>query len=251
MEAFMKRCFEVVLGMVLVCLAGRLPAQGLPRAEEVLDKYIEVTGGKEAYGKVKNRVSRGTVELAGVKGTVVIYQAAPNLMLTEMNIEGLGKFLSGSNGEVAWEINPITGPRLKEGKEKATSLRTSQFNSDLDWRKVYKKVEVVGEEKVDSKTAYKVEAATPEGDVITKLFDKATGLAVQAIMTFETPQGKITTSSTVSDYKKADGILQPHRIVTKALGSEIIIVLEKVEQNAVLPKERFALPAEIKKKLEK
>jgi hypothetical protein len=62
--------------------------------------------------------------------------------------------------------------------------------------------------------------------------------------------GKITTSSTVSDYKKVDGILVPHRVVTKALNNEITIVLEKIEQNVKMPMDRFALPPEVKKPAE-
>src|SRR5207244_5415425 len=36
--------------------------QNLPKGEELLDKYVVATGGKEAYEKCKNRLIKGTME---------------------------------------------------------------------------------------------------------------------------------------------------------------------------------------------
>lgn len=51
----------------------------LPKAETVLDQYVEATGGKAAYEKIKNRTASGTIEIAGagIKGTIKMKQAAP------------------------------------------------------------------------------------------------------------------------------------------------------------------------------
>ena len=233
---------------IIVSFVSTARAQNLPKGEELLDKYVEVTGGKAAYEKFKSRLTKGTVEIAGlgVKGTVMIAQAAPNQMIMEMNLEGLGKFMSGSDGTNVWEMNPISGPRIKQGKERATGLRSAMFNSDVDWRKLYSKVETAGEETVDGKQTYKVLATTTDGDVVTKYFDKATGLVTKTLMTVETPQGKVETTNLVSDYKKHDGIVQPHRVTTKVLTTEFVITVNTIENNVAFPADRFALPAEVK-----
>ena len=51
----------------------------LPKAETILDRYIEVTGGKAAYEKRKTEIATGTFEMAamGVKGTITHYAASP------------------------------------------------------------------------------------------------------------------------------------------------------------------------------
>ena len=233
---------------LLVCLSPAAMGQGLPKGEELLDKYIEVTGGKAAYEKFKNRLTKGTVEIAGlgVKGSVTIAQAAPSLMVMEMNLEGLGKFTSGCDGTTVWELNPITGPRIKTGKERATGLRSALFNSDVDWRKIYAKADTAGEEAVDGNPAYKVLATTTDGDGVTKFFDKTSGLLIKTIMTVETPQGKIETTNLVSDYQKHDGIVQPHRVLTKVLTTEFVITVNSIENNVTFPPDRFALPDPIK-----
>ena len=40
-------------------------AEDLPKGEDVLKQYVEATGGKAAYEKVKNRVMKGTLEIPG------------------------------------------------------------------------------------------------------------------------------------------------------------------------------------------
>jgi hypothetical protein len=54
----------------------------LPTADKVLTDYVEATGGKAAYEKVKTRVSTGTIEIPGqnIKGQIKLTQALPNKM---------------------------------------------------------------------------------------------------------------------------------------------------------------------------
>jgi hypothetical protein len=235
-------------------LAGRpAPADELPKADEILDKYVKVTGGKEAYEKVKNRVSQGTVTLApfGVTGKITVYEAAPDKRYVEMELAGVGKVQEGSDGKTAWEKSSIAGARIKQGAEKATALNEGRFNADVYWRQVYKKVACVGEEKVDGKPAYKVELTTADGQVRTVYYDKASGLVVKVLATLQTQMGPVKTESLVSDYKKVDGVLQPFKLRQKAANQELVITLDKIEQNLKLPANRFDLPDDIKKLAEK
>src|SRR5438105_1450631 len=134
-------------------IAGCLSAQSLPKAEVILDKYIEVTGGKAAFAKHHTDVSVGTVEFAamGIKAKMTSYSMEPNKFLAEVTIEGIGKIMEGSNGEVAWGTSAMQGPRVKEGDEKAESILHGTFNADLRWKELYPKVETVAAESVDGK----------------------------------------------------------------------------------------------------
>ena len=42
-----------------------LAADELPKAETILDKYVEATGGKAAYQKHHSEISKGTLEAVG------------------------------------------------------------------------------------------------------------------------------------------------------------------------------------------
>jgi len=77
-------------------------ADDLPKAENILDKYIEVTGGKAAYQKHHSEIQKGSFELAamGLKGSLVSYRAEPNKSLTEIDLGSIGKMRDGSDGTV-------------------------------------------------------------------------------------------------------------------------------------------------------
>jgi Protein of unknown function (DUF620) len=228
-------------------------AQSLPKGEEILDKFAEVTGEKDAREKIKNRVEKGTMEIGGVgiKGPLAIYSAAPNKMYFEADLAGFGKVEEGTDGTVAWGTNPATGPRVKEGVERDSFLRRADFYRDIDWRKQYKKAECTGEEAVEGKPCYKVKLTSTDGQERTQYYDKSTGLLVKATGTEKTEMGDIPVDALIGDYKKVDGVLLPFKVRQKILTNEITITLDKIEHNVKLPENRFDLPNEVKKLAEK
>jgi hypothetical protein len=248
----MWRTAAIALGLVLTA-SSIARGQNLPKAETLIDKYIEATGGKASYDKCTNRVSFGTMEIkpAGLKGKLTLYQAAPNKTYLEAEIAGLGKIEDSTDGKIVWERNPISGPRVKTGEEKASGLGNAVFNSEVNWQKVYKKAQTVGEEMVDGKACYKVEMITPEGVVRTHFFDKSTNLIVKLVSTEKTQLGNVQAESWISDYKKVDGILLPHKVRQKILTQEVVMAFDKIEHNVKLPDNRFEVPEEIKKLADK
>jgi hypothetical protein len=236
-----------------VLFGGVCRAQELPKAETLLDKYVAVTGGKEAYDKCNNRLTKGTMEIvgAGLKGELAIYHARPNKMYLEVTFPGLGKIEQGTDGQTVWERNAITGARILQGEEKTSRLRDAVFNEEVEWRKQYKKAECVGEETIEGKPCYKVNLTPAEGQVVTKYLDKESGLEIKTVTTVKTQMGDLPTEALHSDYKKVDGILVPHKLHQKALAQQIVISIDKVQHNIEMPAGRFDLPEDIKKLAEK
>lgn len=250
------RRFGRFAGLVLAGWLGltlTATGQGTPKAPDILDNYLKVTGGKEAHEKIKSQVSTGTMEMGGtgIKGKISALHAMPSKFLIRIEIEGLGTIEQGTDGKVVWEKNPITGDRILMGEEKTAFLRRADIHSDVNWRKHYKKVELAGEEKVNDKAAYKVVMTPDEGEKMTQFFDKESGLLVKIAVTAKTAMGEIPTESFVSDWKKVDGVLVPHKVRQIVLVQEITIVLDKVESNAKIADEKFAIPADIQKLLDK
>jgi uncharacterized protein DUF620 len=235
-------CTALVLGA-----AAAMAADDLPKGETILDKYVEVTGGKAAYAKIHSEISTGTMTVAamGVKGDVTAYQAEPNKQLVEVNIEGIGKILEGTNGDVAWGLSAMQGPRIKEGEEKAKALESARLNGEAQWRDVYKSAETTGVEAVDGKDCYKVVLTPKTGSLVTKWYDKETNLLVKTSATLKTAMGEIQSEATMSDYRKEGDILVPHKTVSRAMGQEFTITIDTVKHNAEIPKDKFDLPEEI------
>ena len=229
------------------------PAEKLPKAETILDKYVEVTGGKAAYAKLNNRVSKGTFEMAaqGIKADLTVYGARPNKLYTVLESDAFGKIEKGTDGKVAWELNMMTGPQLKEGDERTFFMREATFDTATQWRKLYKKVECVGLEPIDDQPCYKVILTPAEGAPATRFYDKQSGLLVKVEMSITTPMGTIPFESYVSDYKPVDGVLFPHKVRVLVMGTERLITTQSIEHNVKMPKDRFKLPEDIQVLIEK
>lgn len=219
-----------------------------PTAEAVLDRYIEVTGGKAAYEKVHSKLTKGHVEFVGkgMKGTATSYSTEPNNVYTVIELPGIGKIEEGTNGEMAWSNSAMQGPRVKPGNEKDLSIRMARFNGDLHWRELVKKAELTGAEEIDGKECYRVVLTLPVGNPITRYYDKSTGLLVRSKIVVPSPMGDISSESDSSDYKEVNGIRTPHSIRQRAMGQEMLITTESIQYNVNIPKERFEPPSEVK-----
>ncbi len=220
----------------------------LPSGEQVLDTYVEKAGGKAAFEKLKNRVTKGKIkfEAMGVEGPFIIWQAEPNLMVIQVEAEGIGKMQEGSDGQIAWAMDAMQGARVKEGNERAEALRQAIFNGELHWRKVYKKAETQAIENVNDKPAYKVLLTPAEGNPATAYYDKETGLITKISITAETAMGAIPVETYVSDYRPVDGVLVPHKLEQKVMQQNTAFMIESIEHNVEIPKTRFELPIEVR-----
>jgi len=245
---------KTILCATLLLAARVLPAaDDLPKAETILDKFIEATGGKAAYEKNHSMVSTGTIDFVGkgITGQVRAYHQAPDKFYSEADIKGIGKVEQGSDGQVTWERSAMQGARIKEGPEKTFSMQAARFNGDLHWRDIYTKVEVVGAEDVAGKKCYKLELTIGDGVRLTKSYDKDSNLLVKTIVPLKTPMGEFEVEMLAADYRKEGGILTPHKMTQKVIGQEFTVTINEVNYNVEIPKSRFELPEDIKALLKK
>ena len=250
----MKRfATKVTMGALLLLSSGPwlAAADDLPKAETILDKSIEATGGKAAWQKLHSEVATGSMSVGGMKGTATIYRAEPDKTFTEIVFEGIGKMTQGSDGKVAWSNSAMQGPHVKEGDEKASAMLEAKFDGELNWRTQYPKVETVGVETVDGKECYKVVLTPKAGNPVTRYYDKQTGLMQKMSMTVKSPMGDVPMESSLSDYRKEGDILAPHKLTNRAMGQEFTITIEKIEYNTEIPPSKFDIPAEVQALLNK
>ena len=228
-------------------------ADPLPSAESILDRYVQVTGGKQAYEKRKTEIAHGTVDFPalGIKGSMTRYAAQPDKYYYSVEIAAIGKMETGVNGPVAWENSAILGPRVKRGVERAEAMREGNMNATVNWRKMYPKVENAGIEVIDGEECYKVIMTPDEGQPVIGYYQKKSGLQVKLSTVASTQMGDIPVEMIASEYKNFGGILEPAKVTQKAGPQEFTMTLDRVEVNPMIPPETFALPDEVRKLVDK
>jgi hypothetical protein len=243
-------CGAVAFG---VATGGLSVAQPLPKAETILDHYVEVTGGKATYEQHKTEVLRGTIAFPaqGLTGQLTRYSAAPDKEYSMVELGPIGKIESGVANGIAWEKSIILGPRLKEGDEKDQVVRESRFNAPLQWRNIYSKVETTGAETAEGEECYKVVLTPATGKPETQFFSTKSGLLVKTRATAASPMGEVDVEVTVSDYKNFGGVLMPTRSKQKAGGQELEISVSSVGVNEAIPPDIFNPPADVQALIDK
>jgi hypothetical protein len=223
-------------------------AADLPTPDSILDRFIEVTGGKAAYESRKSEVVTGTVEFAamGLKGSMATYYQEPDKYYMAMELAGVGKLETGLTGGVAWENSVLQGPRIKFGEELAQALREADMNGAFHWRDLFAKAETAGEETVEGEPCYKVVMTPAKGNPVTMYFEKRSGLMRKTSVVAASQLGEVPADSISTEYRRFDRILEPAKITEKVAGQEFTIAIDTVKVNQPIPAERFALPEEVK-----
>ena len=219
------------------------PAADLPSAESILDRYVEVTGGREAYEKRTSEVSHGKMEIGavGISGELTSY-AKPGLQYVVIELAGVGKIEEGIKDGIAWENSILQGARIKTGEEREATLREAIFNGPIHWREIYPTVETVGIESVNGEDAYRVLQTPAKGNAVTTYYSVESGLVIKTTMTLASQMGDIPVEATMSDYREFGGVLSPTKMIQKAAGQDIAVTVDSVEVNVDIPDERFDLP---------
>jgi hypothetical protein len=240
---------RIALALFAAGFTGSLvhAADELPSADSLIDRYVEVTGGKANYEKRKTEIMTAKLEFPalGLSAPVKRY-AAPDKYYSSIEMPGIGTMEIGYTDGIAWEKSVAMGPRIKSGVERAEAIREATMNSTANLRKLYEKITVEGVESVDGEENYKVVLEPKEGKPMVMMFQKKSGLVTKMVATAVSPMGEVPVEIRVADYKNFGGIWVPAKTTQKAAGQEFTITIEKVDVNPEIPAERFATPPEIK-----
>lgn len=218
--------------------------ESTPDAAQILDRYIAVTGGKAAYEKLQNMLVEKTLQKAGseVKTNSKIYRQAPDKLYQEYETPRGGALISGTNGTIAWQINPMQGARLLEDRNEQLILREAVFNPDLNWRKLYQTVEFAGLEEVEGQPCHKIELVGTDLYREARYYNIDSGLLVKIVRPMPgTPEVQYV----FEDYKKVGDILVAHRMRQRINNLETVHTLTRVAFNTELPKGCFDVPAAV------
>jgi len=235
---------------IALCLALALPltaaAQQLPPAKQVVDRYVEAVGGREAVARHRSRTIETEMSMPamGMTMPMKMVMAAPNRVVTTMEMPGAGTLRSGYDGSVGWQVNPMTGPSLMSGAELEQVAQTADFFGLLNYDKLYRSMETTERTELNGRPCYRVKLTTATGRESWQCFDTETGLMVASGGKQESQMGSMEMTSLLSDYKEFDGIRMATRSTTRMMGQDMTMTIKSVS-HAPVDASAFALPAEI------
>jgi len=232
----------------LLALTASVPgarAAEVPTATQVLDRYIEATGGRAALEKLRSRVMTGTVDVTalGASGQFEVRAMVPNRQVSRIEFGGFGVLREGYDGTNAWTAAPGLGVRLKSGGELARTQRTMGFPRELKLAESYARFQVKGPAKVGAADVWLLEAAPKEGKPDHFYFDQKSGLLLREESTVESAVGVMNFQIDFDDYRVVDGVKVPFSIrIPQPAELGFHVKIAEVKHNGGLTEAEFARP---------
>jgi zinc protease len=179
-------------------------------ADQVIDKYITVIGGKDAVAKITDVTQKMTTEIQGTKVDI------------EGKQKGLTKFTLSvtAQGQVVQKITSDGAKVKMDGggqsktlvdEEAKFEILKNAFFPELLFTTLGAKTTLAGTEKINGKDAVKVDVALGKKS-FSLFYDAETGLKVQTTATEQGPQGEMAVNTGVSNYKEVGGVKFPHSL---------------------------------------
>jgi hypothetical protein len=227
-----RRAIIAALALALAAPALAPAQEALPPADELIDRYVDALGGRDAILSKEGSRSVGTFNLpaAGIEGTLeVLSSTQPTRVRTRIEIPGLGTVESGYTGEVGWSVDPNLGPRLLEGLELAAAMEGSNPEASLRDASFFESRETAELTEMNGEACYRVHLVWKSGRESDDCYSTETGLLVATVANQQSPMGEIEVVTTMDDYQDFGGILTPTRMTQQMLGQQQIFTVEEVE----------------------
>jgi len=223
--------------------AGSQAAQA-PTVDQVLDKYIQALGGRDAIAKLTTLTMKGSISnpSTGETGTVEIYMKAPNKRLALINIYAEGLDERGTNGTAGWYLDPDEGPK-DLGSEDLTAIKTqAEFYRDLKLKEVYPQLSSDGQQTVGGKPIVVLSSRRPDGSAEKLYFDAESGLLVRDDAPYLTDGGRSVVENVFEDFRDVDGVKRAFTVRQTSPDFDYVIKFTEIRSNAPIEDSKFEKP---------
>lgn len=227
-----RRMGAAVALMMSAVAVAPLTAQDLPAARSLVDRHIEAVGGRDAVLQSGAYRATGSFQMpaAGLNGQMVIVSETPNRMATRVTIDGLGEIVSGTDGKVAWSMDPMSGPRLLEGAELRAMLDGANMLAAVRDPSLVESMQTVERTEMRGQACLKVKVVWKSGRESSDCYSVDSGLLIATSATQESPMGSMEVVTHLSDYKQMGGVLMPSKMTQSVMGMEQVMTIDSVER---------------------
>ena len=190
----------------LAALALALPfsasAADLPKAQALFDAHIKAIGGRKAVEKESDGTLTGTMEVVenGMKADMRIASLGKNRALT-MSIPNVGEFRSGRNGDIVWSMDPMSGPRILEGKERQDQIEPFEPKYVMRDASLIESATTTGLSESEGRPCHRVEITWKSGKKTVDCYGVEDKLLLSTESTASTPMGELKQTSHFHEYK--------------------------------------------------
>jgi hypothetical protein len=225
-------------------------------AEEIVSKYVENTGGKDAWSAISSMKATGTIKAQGMEFPAVML-TKNNKQKVSFTFQGMTIVQPAFDGETGWQTNfmNMKAEKMEAEDNEIAKAEAEDFpNPFLSYKEKGYTVELQGTETVEGTDCFKVKftkkpvkiEGKEEENSSVYFFDKENfvPLVVRSTVKKGPAKGKFV-ETVLSDYQEVSGVMMPFSMDNKFDGqTQASILIQKIEANVPIDDNEFAFPAD-------
>jgi hypothetical protein len=242
----------IVLALAFFAGTGTTPvraqtAKKLPSVQEVLERYVKVTGGRDALLRHKSMTIHGYGQAPArdLRVEAVLY-TKDGKMLQRVTSPGGKEHLSGYDGQTAWDLDASGKVTIHEGDEVKTIARDADMYYHLHVMNYFRSMEVVDVKEFNGRPCYHLKGVNNWGRLNEQFYDKENGLLLGYAFNTAWRGGKGDATEIFEDYKDFGGVLMPVKDTSRDGDTLSIFTITSVTYDDV-DDGVFALPEAVQK----
>jgi len=212
-----------------------------PTAEQLLDKFVQASGGAAAIERVNSRVMVGTIDVGGKSLPIDIYAKDPEKRISYTHMPE-GDSVTAFNGHEGWLGAPGRPMREMNSSDRDGAAIDADLRLATHFKRMFSQSQTRGTEKVDDHDTYVVVGQREGKPPVHLYFDTQSGLLVRLVRYGDTALGLLPTQIDYADYRDADGVKAPYRWTLARPSGRFTIQLKDLKQNVPVDDAKFVKP---------
>lgn len=221
---------------------GRGPSTEPPKAsssateqavvDQILERYEQVLGGKEAIDAITSQRMKGRFQLAGMTGNIEGWRKEPHKTLTVVEFPRVGTLKKGFDGETRWVQTPAGTFTDSSPQEIAELERDSEVYSARRIKTFFDSMKLDSKARLNGRDVYVIEGKPARGPAEKLFFDVENGLLVRWDMARKQEgRGTVFVKVHLDDYKDVGNVKVPFKIRFAFESFTFTVQLDELEHN--------------------
>jgi hypothetical protein len=220
----------------------------LPSAQHVLDRFVQVTGGRDAWLRHKSITIHGRYRVPARNLDVETVSYTKGGKVLQIARLAAGNSLSGYDGHTAWDLDADGKVSIHDGDEVKSIARDADMYYHLHVKDYFHTMEVIDVQEFNGHPCYHLKGVNNWGKVNEQFYDRQSGLLIGYAFNTAWRGGNGAATATFDDYRDFGGVLMSAKTTTRDGDSLSIFSITSVSYDDV-DDSTFALPPAVRERL--
>lgn len=212
-----------------------------PAPDQLLERFVQASGGEAAIDKITTRVMKGTIDFGGKSLPIDIYCKNPEKRISFTHMPG-GDSVTAFNGQEGWLGSPGRPIREMHGSDIDAAAIDADLHLPAHLKQMFAEMRLRDSEKIGDKDTYVVIGQRKNSTPIILYFDKDSGLLVRLVRYGDTALGWLPTQIDYADYREANGVKIPYRWTLARPNGRFTVQVSEMQQNVPVDDAKFVKP---------